>query len=96
MTETILTAIGAVLGIVGLTEIIHSIRVRILSPKYPPQTVVTVYLYGEDADLQLIYAINKYKNNLLLRTVAVITELDEERKELCRKIAEKYDVEILD
>ncbi len=95
MTEIILTALGAVLSLVGLTEIIHSIKVRILSPKYPPQTVVTVYLHGDDADLQLVYSINKYKCNNL-KMVAVLSQLDDEKKEICRKIAEKYDIEIID
>ncbi len=95
MTEIILTALGAVLSLVGLTEIIHSFRIKLLTPKHRPQAVVTVYLHGDDADLQLIYAINKYKCNNL-KMVAVLSQLDEEKKKICRKIAEKYDVEILD
>ena len=61
MTEIILSLTAATLCILGLTEVLHTLKQKMLFPKKYPKTRLIVYLDGENADLQLASIAEQYR-----------------------------------
>lgn len=92
MTEIILMLIAAILCIIGLTEVIHTVKSKLLTPVIKAETELFIYVSGEDADLQLSCALREYTALKLTNIVAVYYGDDSDKKEVCRKIAKRYNI----
>lgn len=93
MTEIILTLIIVFLCIVGLTEIIHNLKSRLYSTNSLPKSEITVYIDGENADLQLLCFLRNAENIKNTRIRAFFIGENDEKREICRRIAEKYNID---
>lgn len=95
MTEIILSLTAATLCILGLTEVLHTLKKIMLFPKKYPKTRLIVYLDGENADLQLASIAEQYRwsgKGLAGEIVAVYSAISSESLENCRKLAEKHNI----
>ena len=95
MTEIILSLTAATLCILGLTEVLHTLKQKMLFPKKYPKTRLIVYLDGENADLQLASIAEQYRwsgKGLAGEIVAVYSAISSESLENCRKLAEKHNI----
>ena len=87
------------LSVLGLAELLHGINLRLASPHRKAVTYSVVLLKGEDAEQQLIFAIERQKwlgNVYSDYIVAVNNGLNEKSDKACRYIAEKYGAFYLD
>lgn len=95
MAEIILSIIIAVLCIFGLSEVIHTVKQRILRPENIPETRLIVYLTDGLPDLQLASVVREYKWYGKFSPdsiIAVYSYLEDEELENCRNLAKKYGI----
>lgn len=92
MIEILLSLITALLCLVGLTEIIHTVRLRLLCPKTDLKTEMYIYLDGENADLRLCCLLRRLNRADISKIEAVYIGENEKEKEICKKIAERNDI----
>ena len=90
MTKLILGFICAILSIIGLTEILHSLKTMLLSGKNNTFSELYIYLDDENPDLQL----DAYLRGINISKVSKIYAFYKETDDLdeCKKVADKYDV----
>ena len=91
MTEFILTFICAFLSIIGLTEIIHSLKTALLSSKSKPFTELYIYLDEDNPDLQLETYL-KSINTLRVTKIFSIYNGNDDIEEKCERISQKYNI----
>lgn len=93
MTEFILKFICAILSIIGLTEIIHSLKTALISGKSKTYSELYIYLEEDNPDLQL----EAYLRGINLSRFSKIYALYKENENLaeCKKIADKYNVVLI-
>ena len=93
MTEFILEFICAILSIIGLTEIIHSIKTALLSGKNKTYSELYIYLEEDNPDLQL----EAYLRGINISRISKIYALYKENENMdeCQKIADKYNVVLI-
>ena len=87
------------LSVLGLAELLHGINLRFISPRKNAVTYTVAFLTDEDAEQQLIFAIQQQKwlgNVYSDYIVAVNNGLNEKSDKACRYIAEKYGAFYLD
>lgn len=95
MIKMILITLSAVLAVLGLSEVIHAIRLLVLAPKKHPQTVTVVRLSGDEPLRQLHYAGNALTWNETSAEnakLAVCSLPAGKLLEECRETAERYDI----
>jgi len=95
MTEIILGIIFAVCCLIGLSEVLHIIKQKIITPDNHPETRLVVFLDSEKADLQLAGIVNEYnwyKPVYKLKIIGIYSYIDDTAFENCRKIAEKQNI----
>lgn len=93
MVETIIILLTLIPTIWGLSEILHRIRLKIISPRDVPPTYVIMYLFGDTPKQQILYAAEKYfwqGKKYLSNIVLLNTFLSGEEFEECKKMAEHY------
>ena len=90
MTEFILIFICAILSIIGLTEIIHSIKTALLSGKNKTYSELYIYLEEDNPDLQL----EAYLRGINISRISKIYAFCKENENMdeCKKTADKYNV----
>lgn len=84
------------LSVLGLSELLHGINLRITSPRGKAVTYSVVFLTDEDAEQQLSFAVEQQKwlgKAYSDYIVAVNNGLDEKSDKACRYIAEKNGVD---
>lgn len=91
MTEFILTFICAFLSIIGLTEIIHSLKTALLSSKSKPFTELYIYLDEDNPDLQLETYL-KSINTLRVTKFFALYSGNDDIEEKCERISQKYNI----
>lgn len=89
-------AIVFCLSILGLSELMHGINLRITAPRRKAVTYSVVFLTDADAEQQLSFSIEQqrwfgkaYSDYI----IAVNSGLNENSDKACRYIAEKYGVD---
>ncbi|MBE6750476.1 MAG: hypothetical protein E7560_04870 [Ruminococcaceae bacterium] len=93
MIEIILILLALIPTIWGLAEILHKLRLKIISPREVPPTYVIMYLYGDMPRQQILYAAEKYfwqGKKYISNIILLNTFLNGEDFEECKKIAEHY------
>lgn len=91
MTEFILTFICAILAIIGLTEIIYSLKSFIIGDKCHTFSELYIYLDEINPDLQL----ETYLRSINISRISKIYAFYSEKNENCEKVAEKYNVKLI-
>lgn len=97
MTEILLWIIIAVFSLLGLSELIHILKQRLLSPKKKPEMRLVVYLDGQTPDLQLISVINEFGWSRAMRNVKLIgvySDITDETLESCIRISQRHSIEL--
>lgn len=95
MWEIFIFGLIIVFACMGLSELIHSVHMALVAPNHKKKTFSVVMLEGEDAKAQLIYAgmQNKWLGKSVSEyKIAAYGALAPQEKELCEKIANKYDM----
>lgn len=95
MTVTILRLVAAVFCILGVAEVIHITKRKILAPHSKAQTQLIIYLDSDTPDLQLLSIVNELNWHSALRPDSIIciySFIKEEQLEACIKTAEKYNI----
>lgn len=89
MVYTFLIITTSLLALLGLTELIHGIRVFAVSNKRRAPTFSVVHLNNISPVQQLKYALEQFiwmGSEYADRIIAVTDDLDEKNKELCKHI----------
>lgn len=95
MIETVLLAIGIILAVSGLCELIHTIRLAFLMPKKGSRGIIVIWLKSGIAAQQLRFADEQalwYGNTYADYVVAVTSELCEEELDTCRRLTADNDI----
>lgn len=95
MIKIILLAISAVLAVLGLCEVLHTVRLLILAPKQPPEAITVIKLSGEESLRQLHYAGAALSWSEAVaggKRVAVCDEPENELSEEYLAAAAQYDI----
>ena len=94
----IIIAMLLCLSMLGLAELLHGIKIRIIAPRHRALTYSVVFLSGDDPEEQLLFAVGQklwLGNGYSDYIIAVNNGLDEKGDKACRYIAEKYGAEYL-
>ncbi len=97
MAEIIFIIIFAVPAILGISEIIHSLRLWLVSSKSSGEKVLVLVPDDEGFSKQILGAFEESKwcgNRLANKIVVVDDLLSEENKKECREITSKLGLEI--
>lgn len=95
MIKIIFFVIIAVLCILGMAEVLHILKRRMLTSGSRPTIHLTVYLDDDTPDLQLAGVINEYNWSLRLRPdsiVGVYSCMTAEQMKACKRMADKYNI----
>ncbi len=92
MIEIVLLMICLVPTMLGLAEIIHWLKLLILSPKKKVPSYVVLYLTESSPREQISFAAEKYSYYGDRNIIAVNTFVREEDFEECKAIADKNDI----
>lgn len=93
MTEIIISLICLVPLILGLSELLHCIKLHLLKPSKPMITYKLIFLRNENCVEHLTYAKEQYLWNGkrdALNLVVIYSALNEENLAVCGEIAQKY------
>ncbi len=88
MVEAFLLTVAVLLAVVGLSELVHFLCYIVLKPKTKPRTVLVTYLTEADAEQQLLSVVEEMRwqgNKYAEALVAVVGELSDEKKQICKK-----------
>lgn len=92
MIEIILLILCLIPAMLGLAELLHSLKLYILAPKNKAISYTVICLTGYSPQQQLRFAIEKYSWMGEKSIIAVNTFVPEEDFEECREIAEKNNI----
>lgn len=96
MVKMFLIALTAVLAVLGLCEVLHSVWLFLISPKIKPKTFSVVWLYDEDDPVrQLHYAGNMFCWCDRIDSdfkIAVYAGISESLYDECKRVAAGYDM----
>lgn len=95
MIESVLLAIGIILAVSGLCELIHTIRLAFLIPKKGRRGIMVIWLKSGIAAQQLKFADEQvlwYGNTYADHIIAVTSELSEEELNECRILTADNDI----
>ena len=99
MAEIILLVVFSVPAILGLAEIIHSVKLFLVSPKIRESGVLVILPDNSNFDRQLLNAAeqrNWYGSRFAKEILVLDSLLDEENKTECRKLADRLGLGICD
>lgn len=97
MAEIILLLVFSVPAILGLAEIIHSVKLFLISPKIRESGVLVILPDNDNFDRQILNAAeqrNWYGNRFANGIIILDSLLNEENKTECRKLADRLNFEI--
>lgn len=86
------------LSVIGIVDIIHCFQQSLLRMKRKRFSVLLCQLYGDKADINLLYVIEQYKwlgTKYADRIVAVDLLSDQATRKRCFSLANKHNIEIL-
>lgn len=89
MIETVLLAIGVILAVSGLCELIHTIRLFFIMPKKGRRGMMIIWLKSGIAEQQIKFAQTQYAwygDTYADHIIAVTSELCEEELDFCRNL----------
>lgn len=95
MIKTALIIISAILAVLGLSEVLHTIRLLVLMPKQLPSGTTVIKLCGDEQLRQLHYAgaaFNWSGTAFCGKKLAVSDLPPGEYLEECREAAQQYDI----
>lgn len=95
MIQICLLTVAAILALLGLCEVLHGICLLFIAPKRLPKAFSVVCTDSADPVRQLHYAGNAFSwsDPLGCRLKIAVCDLPAgERREECRRIAERYDM----
>jgi len=95
MTEILLGITVAIFCIWGVSELIHILKQKLLTPEKMPQMRLIVYLDGDTPDLQLISIINEYswkKKSDNVKIIGIYSGGSDTAIENCLKIADRHGI----
>lgn len=95
MIKAFLLVVLFVFAILGLTNFIYSVKMKILSPKKKADTYTVIFLERGMAAEQISYAVSQhiwFGEEFSKYIIACGDGLEEEEKEQCRKFTENYNV----
>ena len=95
MVEIVLKLLVLFPAVLGVGEIIHFVKMKILSPKVKPKNYWLIVLNKGIAEEQLKYAILKYawQNNDYGNLIVITKNISGSELENCRELAQKYGIE---
>lgn len=95
MIKGFLLVLLFVFAILGLTNFIYSVKMKILAPKKKTVAYTVLFLDKGMAAEQISYAISQhiwFGDEFSECIVACVDGLEDEEKEQCRKLTENYNV----
>ncbi len=96
MVEIIFKLLVLVPAVLGVSEIIHLIKMAINSPSKKPKNYWVVMLEEGSAEQQLKYAILKHtwQNSEYKNLVVITNNVSGEELDVCKELAQKYGIEL--
>ncbi len=92
MIKSILLIICLIPTMLGVSEILHWLRLLILAPEKKPITYTVVCLTSDSAKEQIRFAAAKYSNSGHKNIIAVNSSVEEQDINECKEIADKNDI----
>lgn len=95
MTELILMLIASVLCLIGLTEIIYKLKIKLFSPEIELKSQIFIYLEGENLSGQFFSFLERCVRFKNMELVAVYRGKNFDECEVLERIAENYNVKFI-
>lgn len=95
MTEIILLSIAVILLILGFAEVLHNIKLLILSPKHKTLEYALVILSSDTPQLQIKYIAEKCRwqgEKYAKGVFAVNSFVNKDDFEVCKRLSDKYNI----
>lgn len=96
MVEIVFFIIFLVFAVLGLAEVLHILKCRLLKPKKDIISYRVIILTNDNPENQLLYAIEQclWQYGSCFNLIAVKSYLSLENLVECEKIAKKYDISL--